>query len=61
MKLGGFVFVIYWFGVILELVMGVKLVCGWGNLLGKKWISCLLFINILIIVINYKIVERFIK
>lgn len=41
--------------------MGVKLVRGWGNSLGKKWISCLLSINIPTTATNHKIAEGPIK
>lgn len=47
--------------LILELVIGVKLVRGWGNSLGKKWISCLLSINIPTTATNHKTAEGPIK
>lgn len=41
--------------------MSVKVVREWGNSLGKKWISCLLSINIPTTATNHKIAEGPIK
>lgn len=44
-----------------ELVAGVTPVRGWGHSLGKKWISCLLSINIPAAATNHKTAEGPIK
>lgn len=51
----------HWIKLILELVTGVKLVRGWCTSLGKKWISCLLSINIPTTATNHKTAEGPIK